>query len=93
MYGADGGAGGGSGPGGCPGSGTVGTPGVPIWLAIHGNADANACAANGQSCLPGWVTTAHLMPLALPNPHSELAAAVWSVALTELVSNQPVTPV
>jgi hypothetical protein len=36
-----------------PGIATAGTPGVPSWLASQGNAAANACDANGQSCLPG----------------------------------------
>ena len=63
--------------GGEAGSGMTGRPGVRSWLASHGNAAANARAANGQSCLPGWAITAHLIPLALPVAHSELAAAVW----------------
>ena len=58
-----------------PGIATAGTPGVPSWLASQGNAAAKACDANGQSCLPGGATTAHLMPLAVPNAHSEFAAA------------------
>src|SRR4029077_21271710 len=93
--------------GGGPGSGIAGRPGVPSWPASHGSAAANACAANGQSCLPGWVTTAHLMPSALPVAHSEFAAAVWSLVLAAtftttlrggdgrvgpLISNRPATP-
>ena len=58
-----------------PGIATAGTPGVPSWLASQGNAAAKACDAKGQSCLPGRATTAHLMPLAVPNAHSEFAAA------------------
>ena len=58
-----------------PGIATAGTPGVPSWLASQGNAAAKACDANGQSCLPRRATTAHLMPFAVPNAHSESAAA------------------
>src|SRR5262249_13139728 len=97
KWGAEGwgGAGVGTGADGGSGNRTAGTPGVPILLAIQGIAAANARAANGQSCLPGWVTTAHRMPLVLPNAHSELAAAVWSPApvAAPLMSNQPTTPV
>jgi hypothetical protein len=79
------------------GSGEGGTSGVPIWPASHGSAAANAFAANGQSCLPGWLTTAQLIPLAAPNAHNEFAAAAWSllarwtVAVEPLTSNQPAT--
>jgi hypothetical protein len=49
---------------------------VPIWPASHGRDEVNTSAANGQSCLPGVVTTAHVMPLARPSVHSEFAASV-----------------
>src|ERR1700716_3820058 len=84
--------------GGAAGSGIAVMPGVPSWPAIHGSAVANACAANGQSCLPGWVTTAHVIPLALPNRHREFAAAVWSAlrggddGAVPVMSNQPASP-
>src|SRR5262245_43801 len=86
------------------GSGTTATPGVPSCPASHGSPTANACAAKGQSCLPGCITTAQLIPLALPVAHSEFAAAVWLLGFAAafatrgfagampLMSNQPATP-
>ncbi len=35
----------------------------------------------GQSCLPGWATTAHWMPCAAPRAHKVFAAVVWSLGL------------
>src|SRR3954453_18646299 len=106
RYGAECGGAGCTPEGGDAGSGTWGTPGVPSWPTSQGSAAANARAANGQSCLPGCITTAHLIPWALPIAHSELAAAVWSLAfaaaftttvlgggVVPLMSNQPETPV
>src|SRR6185312_9118977 len=63
------------------GNGTRGTPGVDNSPANQGRADANALAAKGQSCLPACDTTAQSMPLALPSPHSALAANIWSPGL------------
>src|ERR1700733_1673471 len=67
--------------GNCTGS----TSGVPSVAASHGNDAANASAANGQSCLPGWVTTAQLIPLAPAMVHKALAAASWPSGLAALV--------
>src|SRR3954447_6391653 len=88
------------------GRGITDTRGVQSGPTSHGSPTANACAANGQSCLPGCVTTAHLIPLALPVAQSELAAAFWSFGLAAafttlrgrddcvgpLMSSQPATP-
>ncbi|CPR07765.1 hypothetical protein BN971_01095 [Mycobacterium bohemicum DSM 44277] len=41
------------------------------------SAAAKARSANGQSCLPGWATTAQSIPLARPSAQREYAAAVW----------------
>jgi len=38
-----------------------------VRLSASKAARAKACAANGQRVAPGWVTTAHLMPSALPS--------------------------
>ena len=67
----------GSGAAGVDGGAILGTPGVPSWPASQGRPTANARAANGQSCLPGCISTAHVIPLALPVAQSEFAAAVW----------------
>ena len=66
---------------GADGSAINGTSGVSSPPASHGSAVAKALLANGQSCLPGCSTTAHLIPFALPVAHSEFAAAVWSLGL------------
>ena len=54
-----------------------------MWIAPanHGSAAANTRDAKGQSCLPGWATTAHRMPLAVPSAHNVFAAVVWSLGL------------
>src|SRR6202022_2181745 len=44
-------------------------------LASHGNAVAKAVPAVGQSCFPGWATTAQSMPFARPSAHRDAAAA------------------
>ena len=59
-----------------PGSGTSGTSGVSICQASHGNAAANARAANGQSCRPLCGITAQSIPFWLPRRHSARAASV-----------------
>ena len=53
-------------------------PGVPSCPASHGRPAENARAANGQSCLQGCVTTAHLMPLALLVAQTRIEAGVHS---------------
>src|SRR5689334_11494702 len=98
-----GGGGAGSGP---VGNETGDTPGVPSREASQGRPATNARAANGQSCLPGCVTTAQSIPFALPVAHNEFAAAVWSLGLAAafttigcgrddgvpLMANHPATP-
>ncbi len=53
--------------------GRLGRRGV-IAPASQGSAAVNTCVANGQSWRPVVGTTEHVMPLALPSPHSVLAA-------------------
>jgi hypothetical protein len=58
------------------GNGTAATPGVCSAPASQGNAAVKTCVASGQSWRPVVGTTEHVMPFALPRPHSAFAAWV-----------------